>query len=39
MLNNNNGIADFKFFTELKVRYEETDAMSVVYYGKYFIFF
>ncbi|MHB8282200.1 MAG: acyl-CoA thioesterase [bacterium] len=39
MLNNNNGIIDFKFFTELKVRYEETDAMSVVYYGKYFIFF
>ncbi|MHB1697369.1 MAG: acyl-CoA thioesterase [bacterium] len=30
---------DFKFYTELKVRYEETDAMSVVYYGKYFVFF
>jgi acyl-CoA thioester hydrolase len=29
----------FKFYTELKVRYEETDAMSVVYYGKYFVFF
>lgn len=29
----------FKFFTGLKVRYEETDAMSVVYYGKYFIYF
>ncbi len=32
-------IDDFKFYTELKVRYEETDAMSVVYYGKYFVFF
>lgn len=32
-------INDFKFYTELKVRYEETDAMSVVYYGKYFVFF
>lgn len=30
---------NFKFFTELRVRYEETDAMSVVYYGKYFVFF
>jgi acyl-CoA thioester hydrolase len=30
---------NFKFYTELKVRYEETDAMSVVYYGKYFVFF
>ncbi len=30
---------EFKFYTELKVRYEETDAMSVVYYGKYFVFF
>lgn len=30
---------DFKFYTELIVRYEETDAMSVVYYGKYFVFF
>lgn len=30
---------NFKFHTELKVRYEETDAMSVVYYGKYFVFF
>lgn len=30
---------NFKFWTELKVRYEETDAMSVVYYGKYFVFF
>jgi len=30
---------DFKFYTELRVRYEETDAMSVVYYGKYFVFF
>lgn len=30
---------DFKFYTELRVRYEETDAMSVVYYGNYFIFF
>ncbi len=30
---------DFKFYTELVVRYEETDAMSVVYYGNYFIFF
>jgi len=29
----------FKFYTQLKVRYEETDAMSVVYYGKYFVFF
>ena len=29
----------FNFYTELKVRYEETDAMSVVYYGKYFVFF
>jgi acyl-CoA thioester hydrolase len=32
-------IKDFKFFTELQVRYEETDSMSVVYYGKYFVFF
>ncbi|MGC8554927.1 MAG: acyl-CoA thioesterase [Candidatus Acidulodesulfobacterium sp.] len=32
-------IDGFKFYTELKVRYEETDAMSVVYYGKYFVFF
>ncbi len=30
---------NFKFYTELKVRYEETDAMSVVYYGKYYVFF
>ncbi len=30
---------EFKFYTEIKVRYEETDAMSVVYYGKYFVFF
>ncbi len=30
---------NFKFYTELKVRYEETDAMSVVYYGKYFVYF
>ncbi len=30
---------DYKFYTELKVRYEETDAMSVVYYGKYLVFF
>jgi acyl-CoA thioester hydrolase len=30
---------DFKFYTELIVRYEETDAMSVVYYGKYFVYF
>jgi len=30
---------EFKFFTELRVRYEETDSMSVVYYGKYFVYF
>ncbi len=29
----------YKFYTELNVRYEETDQMSVVYYGKYFVYF
>lgn len=29
----------YKFYAEINVRYEETDAMSVVYYGKYFVFF
>lgn len=30
---------EFNFWTELRVRYEETDSMSVVYYGKYYVFF
>jgi acyl-CoA thioester hydrolase len=38
-MRSNSKIKDFKFFTELQVRYEETDSMSVVYYGKYFVFF